>query len=245
MLNSLKVDNLFVSTVDGKRILKGVNFEIKSGEIYTIMGPNASGKSTLAQVLMGSPGYKVTKGKIWLDGKDITNLSPDVRAKMGLFLAFQYPVEISGVNFAGFLRMAVNEKSHLKVSPVAFRQNLIKKAKELNFNEDISERFLNEGFSGGEKKKSEILQLTILKPKYAILDEPDSGLDIDALRSISKFLEDLKSKMGILLITHYQRILNYIKPKKVYILVDGKIVKEGKADLAKDIEKYGYKNFTR
>lgn len=240
MTHSLKVINLFVSTAEGKEILKGVNLEILSGKVHAVMGPNGSGKSTLALVLMGAPGYKITKGKIILDGKDITNLPPDKRAKNGLFLAFQYPVELAGVNFAGFLRMALNEKSHAKISPISFRQDLINKSKQLAFTEDIATRNLNEGFSGGEKKKSEILQLQVLKPKYAILDEPDSGLDIDALKYISNALTSIDNKMGILLITHYQRILNFVKPDKVHVLVKGRIIKEGNADLAKTIENHGY-----
>jgi Fe-S cluster assembly ATP-binding protein len=242
--NSLVVTNLHVSTQDGKNILKGVNLNIKKGEIHAVMGPNGSGKSTLAQVLMGAPGYKITKGKVTLDGKDITQLPPNERAKRGLFLAFQYPVEVAGVNFAGFLRMALNEKSHAKISPIEFRKDLSDKARKLAFADDISVRSLNEGFSGGEKKKSEILQLEVLRPKYAILDEPDSGLDVDALRYIAKALAELDNKMGVLLITHYQRILNYIKPDKVHVLVNGKIIKEGDAKLALTIEKHGYQKLT-
>jgi Fe-S cluster assembly ATP-binding protein len=245
-MKKLSIKNLHARTSDGKKILRGVNLEIKMGEIHAVMGPNGSGKSTLAQVLMGHPGYKITRGEITLDGKDIKKMSPDERAKEGLFLAFQYPVEVNGVNFAGFLRMIVNEKSQNgKVSPIAFRKQLTKKAKKLAFTDDVTKRNLNEGFSGGEKKKSEILQMSILKPKYAILDEPDSGLDIDALRYIAKAVATQESPLGLLLITHYQRILNHIKPNHVHVLVNGKIAESGKAKLAKDIEKKGYERYTK
>lgn len=243
----LIINNLHASTTDGKQILNGVNLNIKRGEIHAVMGPNGSGKSTLAQVLMGSPGYKVTKGKVILNGKDLTNLPTNIRAKEGLFLAFQYPIEVAGVNFAGFLRMALNEKSQNenKVSPIAFRKDLNEQAKKLAFSDDISIRSLNEGFSGGEKKKSEILQLSVLKPKFAILDEPDSGLDVDALKYIAKVVLSLDKTLGILLITHYQRILNYIKPDKVHILLGGKIVLTGNAELAKNIERNGYEKYIK
>ena len=243
----LRIENLHASTSEGKKILHGVNLSIASGKIHAVMGPNGSGKSTLAQILMGHPGYKITKGKIVLNGKNIAKMSPDKRAKMGLFLGFQYPVEVAGVNFAGFLRMAVNEKAskNSKVSPIAFRKDLSEKAKDMALTEDISTRFLNEGFSGGEKKKSEVLQLAILKPKFAILDEPDSGLDVDALKYISRTIANLDYSLGLVLITHYQRILNYIKPDKVHILVKGKIVQTGNAKLAKDIEKKGYEQYTK
>ena len=243
----LKITNLHASTIDGKKILQGIDLSVKTGEIHAVMGPNGGGKSTLAQVLMGHPGYKISKGKITLNSKNLTNISPDTRAKAGLFLGFQYPVEVAGVNFAGFLRMAVNEKAKKtdRVSPIAFRKDLTEKAKKLSFVDDISLRSLNEGFSGGEKKKSEILQLSILKPKFAILDEPDSGLDVDALKYIAKAISALDYPLGLILITHYQRILNYIKPDKVHILVGGKIIKTGDAKLAKEIEKKGYEKYIK
>ena len=243
----LTIKNLHVRTVDGKKILRGVNLEVGMGEIHAVMGPNGGGKSTLAQVLMGHPGYKITRGKITLEGKDITKMQPHLRAQEGMFLAFQYPVEVSGVNFAGFLRMVVNEKATngKKISPIAFREGLGKKAKKLFFTDDVTKRNLNEGFSGGEKKKSEILQMSVLKPKYAILDEPDSGLDIDALKYIAKALTSLKHPLGLVLITHYQRVLNYVKPDRVHILIDGKIVESGNAKLAKDIEKKGYEKYSK
>ncbi len=243
--DQLIIKNLFVETIEGKKILNGVTLIINKGEIHALMGPNGSGKSTLASALMGHPGYKITSGKTILNGKDITNLSPDKKSKAGLFLGFQYPVEVSGVNFASFLRTAINEKSISRISPIAFKNQLIEKAAELSFNSDISDRSLNEGFSGGEKKKAEILQLSMLKPDYAILDEPDSGLDVDALRYIASALNNLNFPLGLLLITHYQRILHFIKPDFVHIMVKGKIVKSGTANLAKEIEKTGYAKFLK
>lgn len=240
MQSQLLIEDLNVSTINGKKILNGVNLIVKKGEIHALMGPNGSGKSTLAAVLMGHPGYLIISGKIILNGKDITKLSPDRRAKMGLFLGFQYPIEVSGVNFSSFLRMAINEKSKQRISPIVFKNKLIEQAKELAFNSDITDRSLNEGFSGGEKKKAEILQLNILKPEFAVLDEPDSGLDIDALKYIANALNNLDFSLGLLLITHYQRILHFIKPDFVHIMTAGKIVKSGKSDLAVEIEKTGY-----
>jgi Fe-S cluster assembly ATP-binding protein len=243
----LEIHNLHVSTDEGKEILHGISLNVEKGEIHAVMGPNGSGKSTLAQALMGHPGYKVTQGKILLSGRGITYSSPDERAKNGLFLAFQYPVEVAGVNFAGFLRMAVNERTAKgkKISPIAFRDSLAEKAKALAFKDDVGKRSLNEGFSGGEKKKSEILQMAMLKPKIAILDEPDSGLDVDSLKYIAKLVNGFEKKIAIVLITHYQRILNYIKPDFAHILVAGKIVKSGSATLAKEIEKNGYENYQK
>lgn len=242
--NSLVIDNLFAQTVDGKEILKGVSLTIKKNEIHAVMGPNGGGKSTLAQVIMGHPGYVVTKGAIFVNGEDITKAAPDKRAKLGIFLAFQYPVEVPGVNFANFLRLAVNEKileKKDKISPIAFRNKMSEQAEKLAFSDSLAARFLNEGFSGGEKKKAEVLQLAMLKPSFAILDEPDSGLDVDALKYISSSLANLSHKPGLLLITHYQRILKYVKPDFVHVLMDGKIVKSGDKTLARKVEKSGYK----
>jgi Fe-S cluster assembly ATP-binding protein len=254
----LSIANLHAGTIEGKEIVRGITLEVKPGEIHAIMGPNGSGKSTLANVLMGHPGYKIIEGKIVLNGTDITNVSCDKRAALGLFLGFQYPVEVTGVNFAGFLRMAANASLKFKVpprfrsgressklqeqyiSPIAFRNQLNKQAKKLAFNTDITQRSLNEGFSGGEKKKAEVLQLAFLKPKFAILDEPDSGLDVDGLKYIAKTIKSLNYPIGLLLITHYQRILHYIKPDFVHIMIDGKIIRSGKAGLAKEIENKGY-----
>ena len=250
MSNSLKIRNLHVETVDGKKILNGIDLTIKSGEIHAIMGPNGGGKSTFAQALMGHPGYVITQGKIELNGVDITTLSPDQRAKAGLFLGFQYPVEVAGVNFGNFLRMAVNEMRdengemrNKKLSPIGFRNAVEPIAKELGFNNEVVKRFLNQGFSGGEKKKAEILQLSLLKPPFAVLDEPDSGLDVDALRYIAKAINGLDYPLGLVLITHYQRILHYIKPQFVHVIVEGKIVKSGNEDLAKEIEESGYEKY--
>lgn len=242
MMKTLKIDNLYAQTPDGKEILKGVSLTIKQNEIHAMMGPNGGGKSTLAQVLMGNPGFKITKGNIFINKTNITKLSSNKRALLGLFLGFQYPVEVPGVNFANFLRMAANEKKKKteKISPIAFRNLISEASGKLAFSHDITKRFLNEGFSGGEKKKAEVLQLTLLRPEFAILDEPDSGLDIDALKYISKTITTLNFPVGLLLITHYQRILHYIKPTFVHILIDGKIVKSGNHLLAKQIEKSGY-----
>jgi Fe-S cluster assembly ATP-binding protein len=239
------ISDLAVETSEGKKILNGVNLKIGQGEIHAVMGPNGGGKSTLAQALMGHPGYKITRGKILVGNKDITNLAPDERAKLGLFLGFQYPVEVAGVNFASFLRMAVNEKAKEKISPIAFRKELALEADKLAFADDMATRSLNEGFSGGEKKKSEILQMTMLKPMFAVLDEPDSGLDVDALRYISTTVKAMEKPPGLLLITHYQRILSYLKPDFVHILIKGKIVKSGGPALAEEIEKGGYEKYQK
>jgi Fe-S cluster assembly ATP-binding protein len=255
MKDTLVIIDLHASTKEGKEILRGISLTIKKGEIHAVMGPNGGGKSTLAQVLMGHPDYVVTKGKIVLNAIDITHMTPDQRAKEGLFLGFQYPVEITGVNFGNFLRMAINEKREAslknkntkikKLSPIAFRNEVEPIAKQLGFSEEIVKRFLNQGFSGGEKKKAEILQLAMLRPDFAILDEPDSGLDVDALRYIGNAIGDLDYSFGLLLITHYQRILHYIKPQFVHIVVGGKIVKSGDSKLAKETEEKGYEKYLK
>lgn len=259
MKDNLIINNLHIQTLDGKQILNGVSLAIRKGEIHALMGPNGGGKSTLAQVLMGHPSFFITEGTIKLNGTDITNLSPDQRAKQGLFLGFQYPVEVAGVNYASFMRMAMNERKQnarlqsparsngrqgeKKVSPIAFRNLLSNQAKNLAFNDDIANRSLNEGFSGGEKKKAEILQMVLLKPDFAVLDEPDSGLDVDALKYIANAINNLDYSFGLLLITHYQRILHYIKPHFVHIMVKGKIAKSGDYLLAKNIEEKGYEQY--
>lgn len=246
MEKTLKITNLHAGLTDGKEILHGVSLTVKPGEIHAIMGPNGGGKSTLAQVLMGHPSYVITQGKIEVNGTDITELSPDLRAKTGLFLGFQYPVEIPGVNFGSFLRLAINENkkpNEKKISPIAFRNQLNDEAKHLAFSQDITTRSLNEGFSGGEKKKAEILQLALLKPDFAVLDEPDSGLDVDALKYISKTISSLNYPLGLVLITHYQRILRYIKPDHVHIMIKGQLAKSGNATLARKIEEEGYEKF--
>ncbi len=245
-LAKLQIKNIYASIKDGREILHGVSLTINKGEIHALMGPNGSGKSTLAQILMGHPGYVITKGKVILNGEDITKLTPDKRAKLGLFLGFQYPLEVSGVNFGNFLRMALNEKvsdTGKRVSPIAFRERMKQYATELSLPHDIALRSLNEGFSGGEKKKAEILPLTTLRPDYAILDEPDSGLDVDALKYIAKTIKKLDYPFGMMLITHYQRILDYIKPDFVHILVNGKIVRSGGTSVVQDIEKEGYERY--
>ncbi|MEM4397440.1 MAG: Fe-S cluster assembly ATPase SufC [Candidatus Woesearchaeota archaeon] len=242
---SLIIKDLYVE-VDNKEILKGINLEIKENETTALMGPNGSGKSTLSLVLMGHPNYKITKGQILIDNEDITSLEPDERAKKGLFLSFQYPQEIQGVNIVNFLKTAYNSiYPNNKLSVMDFMKHIKEKMSILNMNEDFLKRDLNLGFSGGEKKRSEILQMLILEPKYAILDETDSGLDVDALKDVSKGINELKkNKSGILLITHYQRILHYVIPDKVYVLMNGKIIASGSKELAEEIEKKGYKLFS-
>lgn len=230
------------ANVEGKEILKGVNLKVEKGSVVAIMGPNGSGKSTLANVIMGHPNYKITKGQIILDGEDITNIPVDEKAKKGLFLSFQYPQEIPGVTLSNFLRTALNSKNEKKISVLDFHKLLKEKMKLLHFDEGFSLRYLNDGFSGGEKKKAEILQMAVLDPIISILDETDSGLDVDALKVVAEGVNALKGKdKGILLITHYQRILDYIIPDNVHIFIDGKIAKSGGKELALHVEKEGYK----
>lgn len=242
MKTELIIKNLHVS-VEGKEILKGVNLKIKQGEIHALMGPNGSGKSTLSYVLMGHPKYKVEKGDIRLDGKSILKLSTDKRARLGLFLAFQYPSEVAGVTVSQFLRSALNARKDPN-SFKEFQKTLEEDMDSLKMNEAFADRYLNEGFSGGEKKRNEILQMSVLKPKMAILDEVDSGTDIDALKVIAQNINAMfkKNKTGILMITHYNRILKYVKPKFVHVILDGKIVKSGSCWLAERLEKTGYEN---
>ncbi|MFH1770416.1 MAG: Fe-S cluster assembly ATPase SufC [archaeon] len=236
----LEIKNLHVS-VEGKKILKGLNLEMKQGEVVAIMGPNGSGKSTLSYVIMGHPKYVVDKGTILLDGKDIAKLKTDQRAKKGLFLSFQYPSEISGVSVTNFLRTAVNSQRKKPLPIAEFKKLLDENVEKLNINQEMLRRYLNEGFSGGEKKRAEMLQMNMLKPDFAILDETDSGLDIDALKVVADSINDLaKQGKGILLITHYQRLLNYVKPDKIHILMDGKIVLSGGKELSSKLEKKGY-----
>jgi Fe-S cluster assembly ATP-binding protein len=233
--------------IESKEILTGVNLTIRQGEVHAIMGPNGTGKSTLAYTLMGHPAYIITKGEILFDGQNINELSTEERSRLGLFLAFQYPVTISGVTVASFLRMALNARRKVadpndKGIPILeFRKLLTEKMDFLEMDHSFAGRYLNEGFSGGEKKRAEVLQMAILKPTIAILDETDSGLDIDALKIVSEGVNALRQDtMGILVITHYQRILNYIKPDYVHIMIDGKIVESGGADLALHLEEQGY-----
>lgn len=247
-MSKLEISDLHVE-IEGdagaKEILKGVNLTINSGEIHAIMGPNGSGKSTLASTIAGHPSYEVTSGSITLDGEDVLEMSVDERAKAGLFLAMQYPVEIPGVTMANFLRTA---KTAIDGDAPAIREWMrdVKDAMEnLRMGSEFMERNVNEGFSGGEKKRAEILQLELLKPKFALLDETDSGLDVDALRIVSEGVNRAHSNtdMGVLLITHYTRILNYIKPDFVHVFVDGKIAEQGGPELAERLEAEGYDRF--
>ena len=235
----LEIKDLHV-TVDGEEILKGVSLTVEKGKVYALMGPNGSGKSTLANVIMGHPKYTITKGNILLEGQDITKLSPDQRAKKGLFLSFQYPKEVAGITLTNFLRAAYNA-THEPLSVVKFYKLLKSKMQELHVNENFARRYVNTGFSGGEKKKAEMLQMLVLQPAFAILDETDSGLDIDALKVVAEGINLMKNEShGLLLITHYYRILHYVTPDVVYILRDGKIVKTGGKELAQEIEERGF-----
>lgn len=245
MPHTLECRNLAVS-VDGKSILKGVNLILRSGEFHALMGPNGSGKSTLAMTLMGHPRYSVTGGQILLNNEDITAWLPERRAQAGLFLSFQYPQEIPGVPYAQFLRTAYHAVHHPAVPlPFSeFQERLISGAHALKFGDEVLARSVNEGFSGGEKKRAEILQLNILQPKFAILDEPDSGLDIDALKTVSEALQQARTaERGFLVITHYPRMLQYLKPDAVHVFVRGRVVRSGGADIATELEKSGYDAF--
>ncbi|SMO70242.1 Fe-S cluster assembly ATPase SufC [Melghirimyces algeriensis] len=238
----LKIKDLHVS-IEEKEILKGVNLELKGGEIHAIMGPNGTGKSTLAQALMGHPRYEVTKGDVRLDGEDVLEMEVDERARKGLFLAMQYPSEISGVTNSDFLRSAVNAQrgEGNEVSIMKFIKQLDKKMDQLGMDESFANRYLNEGFSGGEKKRNEILQMMMLEPRVAILDEIDSGLDIDALKVVADGVNSMRNpETGFLIITHYQRLLNYIKPDFVHVVMQGRIVKSGGPELAERLEAEGY-----
>ena len=233
------------AAIDGKEILKGLNLQIKKGEVHAIMGPNGSGKSTLAKVLAGHPSYEVTKGEVLYEGKNLLELEADERAREGVFLAFQYPVEVPGVSNSQFLRLAYNEKmKHIgeeELDPLEFNDYLLEKAKIVEMDKSFFKRSVNEGFSGGEKKRNEILQMAVLEPKLAVLDETDSGLDIDALRIVAEGVNKLRSpENAVILVTHYQRLLNYIEPDFVHVLAGGKIVKEGGKELALELEEKGY-----
>ncbi|MEX0928484.1 MAG: Fe-S cluster assembly ATPase SufC [Balneolales bacterium] len=233
------------ANVEGEEILKGINLEIKAGEIHAVMGPNGSGKSTLAKVIAGHPAYEVTQGEVIYEGEDILEMDPDERARKGIFMAFQYPVEVPGVSNSMFMREAYNaileEKNLEPLDPLEFEDYILEKLKIVNLDSKLLERNVNDGFSGGEKKRNEILQMAILNPKLALLDETDSGLDIDALRVVSDGINQLASKdKAILLVTHYQRILNYITPDFVHVLVNGKVEKSGGKELALELEEHGY-----
>ncbi|RPG64375.1 MAG: Fe-S cluster assembly ATPase SufC [Flammeovirgaceae bacterium TMED290] len=240
----LKIKNLHASVEDTK-ILKGLNLEVKSGEVHAIMGPNGSGKSTLASVIAGREDYDVTDGEINFQGTDLGELGPDERAREGIFLAFQYPVEIPGVSTTNFMKTAVNQiresKGEKPLDAVAFLKLMKEKMKLVNIRQDLLSRSINDGFSGGEKKRNEIFQMAMLNPKLSILDETDSGLDIDALKIVSSGVNALKSKENAtVVVTHYQRLLDYIVPDFVHVLMDGKIVKSGDKDLALELEEKGY-----
>ena len=239
---TLEIKNLHVE-IDGKEILKGVNLTINTNEVHAIMGPNGTGKSTLASAIMGHPKYVVTQGEVLIDGENVLEMEVDERAKAGLFLAMQYPAEISGVTNADFLRSAINARREEgdEISLMKFIRELDKTMEFLEMPEEMGQRYLNEGFSGGEKKRNEILQMMMIKPTFGILDEIDSGLDIDALKVVSKGINQMRGEgFGCLMITHYQRLLNYITPDHVHVMMQGKVVKSGGAELAHRLEAEGY-----
>ena len=237
---SLEIENLHVRTEE-REILHGVDLKVSKGETHALMGPNGSGKSTLANTIMGNPNYEVTEGRILFHGEDITEADPDERARAGLFLAFQYPATIPGVSVANFLRMAVNAKREEPIKVAEFGKLMRQSVELLRVNPEFTKRYLNEGFSGGEKKRAEILQLAMLRPEIAVLDETDSGLDIDALRIVADGVNAMRGPdMGALIITHYTRILNYVRPDFVHIMLDGRIVREGGPELADQLETEGY-----
>ena len=248
----LELRNLHVSLEDGTEIVKGVDLKVAQGEIHAVMGPNGSGKSTLSYAIMGHPAYEITEGALLLDGEDITSLGADERAQRGIFLAFQYPQAIAGVTVTSFLRSAINATRKAKnggqddpIPIPEFRKELLEQMDKLKVSRELASRYLNDGFSGGEKKRVEILQMAMLKPRIAVLDETDSGLDIDALKTVAGGVKELVGpELGALVITHYQRILEYIKPDFVHVFVDGKIVEEGGPELALRLEAEGYEAFT-
>ena len=241
----LVVSDLHAS-VEDKPILRGVDLEVPKGEVHALMGPNGSGKSTLAQVLLGHPGFEVTKGKVFFKGEDVTDLAPEDRAQRGMFLAFQYPVEVAGVSVSNFLRTALNAIRSEDVPIREFMTELRTAMTDLGMDTAFANRSVNEGFSGGEKKRNEILQLAMLKPELAVLDETDSGLDIDALRIVSEAVNKLKGpEIAFLVITHYARILNHLKPDVVHILLGGRVVRSGGPELANELEEKGYEELRK
>src|ERR671918_721178 len=240
----LEIRNLYAA-IDGNEILKGINLTVRKGEVHAIMGPNGSGKSTLAKVLAGHPQYEVTAGEVLYEGKNLLEMAPDERAREGVFMAFQYPIEVPGVSNAQFLRLAYNEKrkhhGEEELDPLEFKDLLAERAKIVEMDAGLMSRSVNEGFSGGEKKRNEILQMAVLEPKLAVLDETDSGLDIDALRVVSEGVNKLRTpENAVVLVTHYQRLLNYIVPDRVHVLYRGRIVRSGGKELALELEAKGY-----
>lgn len=249
MKETLTIKDLYVC-VQEKEIVKGLSIEVKQGEIHALMGPNGSGKSTLSYTIMGHPKYSVKSGDILFNNNSVLGLKPQERAQLGLFLSFQYPLEIPGVRYSNFLRLALNSKRKSQglepIQVTEFNKILKQEIKNLEMDESFAIRYLNEGFSGGEKKRSEILQLAVLKPKIAILDETDSGLDIDSIRVVAKNINNLAQQgIGILVITHYQRILKYLNPDFVHVMLEGKVIKSGDHALAEELEQKGYSNFIK
>ncbi len=236
----LEIEDLHVS-IDGTPILKGLHLTVHGGEVHALMGPNGSGKTTLSYALMGHPRYRVTRGRVRLDGRDLLPLAPDERARSGLFLAFQYPSEVPGVTVFNFLRQALNARLPEELSVWEFRDRLLEKMAVLEMDESFAQRDLNEGFSGGEKKRNEMLQMLMLEPRVAVLDEPDSGLDVDALKVVARGINALRGPdFAALVITHYNRLLKYVEPDRVHVLLDGRIVRSGGKELAEELEEKGY-----
>ncbi len=241
-----EINDLHASAEDGTSILNGIDLTIYRGEIHALMGPNGSGKSTLASVLLGSPEYSITKGSIRFRGEDITSWSTEMRGKSGIFLAFQYPHEVAGVSVINFLRQALSARKDMKMSVLELRLSIMEWLERLNMDPSFAERYLNEGFSGGEKKRNEILQMAILEPEMAILDETDSGLDIDALTIVANGVSKVRQEnpdLGVLTITHYQRLLEHLDPDFVHVILDGQIVAKGGTEIAKELESSGYESF--
>ncbi len=243
MTELLRIDNLHASA-DGVEILKGVDLVVERGEVHALMGPNGSGKSTLANVLMGHPSYEVTDGRIIFDGEDVTEAAPDARATAGMFLAFQYPEEIPGVSVVQFLRQALSNKTGIDYTVLELRLKVMEAMASLGMDATFADRYLNEGFSGGERKRNEVLQMAVLEPALAIMDETDSGLDIDALRTVAEGVRSLVSpERGFLVITHYQRLLEYVRPDVVHVFMDGRILLSGGIELSERLEAEGYEAF--